>query len=81
MTSLSQDAQAVLDAYCTYADLLNRKVSHEEMLAVALCAAVDQVVPKELASLSKWPERYEIRRHFLAIAAELENAATIPKTP
>jgi len=33
------------------------------------------VVPSETASLSKWPERHEIRRQLLAIAAELREAA------
>ena len=33
---LSSAAQAVLDAYYTEADRLDREVSHEEMLAAAL---------------------------------------------
>jgi hypothetical protein len=51
MTNLSPAAQAVLDAYCTEADRLDREVSHEEMLAAALRAAVGPVVPmdKELS--------------------------------
>ena len=40
MNDLSPAAQAVLDAYFTHADLLNREVSHEEMLAAAIRAAV-----------------------------------------
>jgi hypothetical protein len=47
MTDLSVAAQAVLDAYFNHADLLNREVSHEEMLAAALRAAADQAVPKD----------------------------------
>ena len=43
MTNLSPAAQAVLDAYCTEADLLNREVSHEEMLAAALHAVAYQL--------------------------------------
>jgi len=43
MTDLSPQAQAVLDAYFNHADLLNREVSHEEMLAAALRAAADQL--------------------------------------
>ena len=35
---LSPAAQALLDAYFTHADLLNREVSHEEMIATALRA-------------------------------------------
>ena len=47
MSNLSPAAQAVLDAYFTHADLLNREVTHEEMLAAALRAAVGQVVPMD----------------------------------
>jgi hypothetical protein len=79
MTPLSPAAQAVLDAYYTHADLLNREVSHEEMLAAALCAAVDQVVPHEDSdpmddelSLQRRCQRQRTRRQLLAIASELE---------
>ena len=65
-TPLSPAAQAVLDAYYTEA-LRNRGVSHEEMLAAALRAAADQVVP---ANGSR--KNNEIRAEFLAIADELE---------
>jgi hypothetical protein len=41
--AVSAKTQAVLDAYFTHADLLNREVSHEEMLAAALRAAADQL--------------------------------------
>jgi len=40
---LSPTAQAVLDAYFTHADLLNREVTHEEMLAAALRAAAEKI--------------------------------------
>jgi hypothetical protein len=43
MTNLSPAAQAVLDAYCTEADRLDREVSHEEMLAAALHAVANQL--------------------------------------
>jgi len=43
MTKLSPAAQSVLDAYYTEADLRNREVSHEEMLAAALRAAAVQM--------------------------------------
>jgi hypothetical protein len=43
MTKLSPAAQAVLDAYYTEADLRNREVSHEEMLAAALHAVAYQL--------------------------------------
>ena len=55
---LSPAAQAVLDAYCTHADFLNREVSHEEMLAAALYAAAHHL-PND-------------RRQLAAIADELE---------
>ena len=79
MTDLSPAAQAVLDAYWTLADLLNREVSHDEMLAAALRAAADQVVPE--TNLPKYASFYEeaiqeacqdAREALLAIAAELE---------
>jgi hypothetical protein len=60
MTDLSPSAQAVLDAYFTHADLLNREVSHEEMIAAALRAA---------ALYCK-----RDRLHLLSIADELEDA-------
>jgi hypothetical protein len=76
MTNLSPAAQAVLDAYCTEADRLNREVSHEEMLAAAIRAAADQVVP---ATTTPWNSTLflirstpEIRAKLLAIADELE---------
>jgi len=68
MTDLSPAAQAVLDAYFTYADLLNREVSHEEMLAAALRAAADQVAPDDGISA----EVRQVLNKILAIATELE---------
>ena len=47
MTNLTAAAQAVIDAYCTEADRLDREVSHEEMLAAALRTAVGQAVPMD----------------------------------
>ena len=38
MLNVTAATQAVLDAYCTEADRLDREVSHEEMLAAALHA-------------------------------------------
>ena len=43
MLNLSPAAQAVLDAYFTEADRLDREVSHEEMLAAALHAVAYQL--------------------------------------
>jgi hypothetical protein len=78
MTDLSHAAQAVLDAYFTHADLLNREVSHEEMLAAAIRALADQVVPRP----ARFPEgeyrlgirdaKRDVRAAILAIATELE---------
>jgi hypothetical protein len=82
MTNLSPAAQAVLDAYCTEADRLDREVSYEEMLAAALRAAADQVVPDEShpkesqfwddEAEQEWQNNRHVRLQFLAIAAELE---------
>ncbi len=41
--NLSPQAQAVLDAYFTHADLLNREVSHEEMIGAAIRAAAEEL--------------------------------------
>jgi hypothetical protein len=62
MTNLSPAAQAVLDAYFTHADLLNREVTHEEMLAAALRAAASQLTS------AKSSDKLRV------IAAELENS-------
>jgi len=80
-TNLSPAAAAVRAAYSEGCYLLmpHRKHQLDGMacpgLAAALLAAADRVVPSETASLSKWPERHEIRRQLLAIAAELREAA------
>ena len=58
---LSPGAQALLDAYFTHADLLNREVSHEEMIAAALRALAVRVKGAD-----------DIRQDILAIATELE---------
>jgi hypothetical protein len=75
---LSPAAQAVLDAYWTLVDSLDRDASHEEMLAAALRAAADQVVP---ATTTPWNSTLfltlstpEVRAKLLAIADELEGA-------
>jgi hypothetical protein len=78
MTELSFSAQAVIDAYCTEADRLDREVSHEEMLAAALRAAADQVVPEQAEPVgdshdeARHDQWMRIRYRFLAIADELE---------
>ena len=75
----SSAAKAILDAYFTHADLLNREVSHEEMLAAAIRALADQVVPNEKApvlmsgpDLERLAQRQHTRAQILAIANELE---------
>lgn len=58
---LSPAAQAVLDAYFTHADLLNREVTHEEMLAAVLRALAMRINGAD-----------DIRQDVLDIANELE---------
>jgi hypothetical protein len=78
--TLSPAAQAVLDAYFTHADLLNREVTHEEMLAAALRAVANEVAPETpesqqgdpLMFMGIWSERRCIRFELLFIAGELE---------
>ena len=78
MADLSPQAQAVLDAYWTFADSLDRDASDEEVLAAALRAAADQVVPDDSQEAMHFTteairlNRQGVRRHLLAIAAELE---------
>ena len=57
----SPAAKAILDAYFTHADLLNREVSHEEMLAAAIRALAVRIKGADA-----------IRQDVLAIATELE---------
>lgn len=90
MTDLSPAAQEVLDAACTLADLLNREVSQDEMIAAALRALADQVVPQPpMIVEGGW--NYEqawavtvheyIRAKIHAIAAELEGSDEPTFTP
>ena len=80
---LSPAAKAILDAYFTHADLLNREVSHEEMIAAALRALADQVVPDEdepdwgacaemRCDIELFMDHHRKRVVILAIATELE---------
>lgn len=81
MTNLSPAARAVLDAYWTLADLLDRDVSSGEILAAALRAAADQVVPDKcppIEDFNEFDQGYAVahithRADLLAIAAELES--------
>jgi hypothetical protein len=73
MLNVIAAAQAVLDAYCTEADHLNREVSHEEMLAAALRAAANQC-KIEWNYHPDYPETESVVvvSELLAIADELE---------
>jgi uncharacterized protein with PhoU and TrkA domain len=75
MTNLSPAADAVLDAAFTLADNLDRDVTEAEMIAAALRAAADQVVPvpiKTQTSEEHWT-LLGVKNRLLAIADELEN--------
>ena len=88
MTTLSPDAQAVLDAF-TDSDTIHGLHLMTPRLAAALRAAADQVAPEEpypnpsvqqpggthmyyREQLARWEERKLTRADLLAIAAELE---------
>jgi hypothetical protein len=68
MAELSKEAQAVLDATFTLADNLDRDVTETEIIAAALRAAADQVVPANV----DYFKSLNVRRNLLAIADELE---------
>lgn len=76
-TPLSPQAQAVLDAVC---DNTEPDCDTQHLIAAALRAAVDQVVPEpsdldnELFSIFALRRRWVIRDLLLAIADELEGA-------
>ena len=74
---LSPAAEAVLDAYFTHADLLNREVSHEEMIAAAIRALADQLrlempLGDTDADAGVFAAHHAIHQRLLAIATELE---------
>ena len=78
MTNLSPAAQAVLGAYFTEANRLDREVSDIEMLAAALRAAADQAHPKahiedidyvHQSYVDGWKDALDL---ILTIADELE---------
>jgi hypothetical protein len=79
-SNLSPFAQAVLDAYYTEADRLDREVSHEEMLAAALRAAADEVAPMGYEDICtdgrmlQYEKQDPVRDKLFAIADELEGA-------
>ena len=76
-TPLSPAAQAVLKVACIHHGLFNEEIiQRRRMVAAALRAAADQVVPEF------WHEegdiyaetKHDVRADLLAIAAELEGA-------
>ena len=77
--SLSPAAQAVLDAVC---DNTEPDCDTQHLIAAALRAVADQVVPEEeamplnLALRLRWDARQHVRHEILAIAAELEGSVT-----
>jgi hypothetical protein len=72
------------DALSRAADLLNRDVTHEKRLAAALRAVAAQAVPSDAMeprnNLPMAMENDRIRREILAIAAELDQSASITPT-
>ena len=77
MNDLSPAAQAVANAYFTHADLLNREVSHEEMIAAALRALADQLrlelpLGDTDADAGVFAAHHAIHSAIHAIATELE---------
>jgi hypothetical protein len=76
MTNFSPAAQAVLDAVC---DNTEPDCDTQHLIAAALRAAADQVVPREPAKDPLWAsdayrQRADTRAYLLAIADELEGA-------
>ena len=74
---LSSAAHAVLDAYFTHADLLNREVSHKEMIAAAIRALADQLrlelpLGDTDADAGVFAAHQAITAAILTIATELE---------
>jgi len=81
MTKLSPAAQTVLKAACIHHGLFNEEiVQRRRMVAAALRAVADQVVPEDgdmpinLAHRVRWDARQSVRFQLFAIAAELEGA-------
>ena len=77
MTDLSPAAQAVLDAVC---DNTEPDCDTQHLIAAALRAAADQVVPDHANSVgdahddARRDQWMRIRRKLLAIAVELEGS-------
>jgi hypothetical protein len=80
-TNLSPATQAVLDAFENASDGEYVEgvwvVNERTMLAAALRAAADQVVPEQACQIygltQRENERQQVREELLAIAAELED--------
>lgn len=74
MTDLSPAAQAVLYAAAQAMECPDGFLPYErELMAAALRAASDQVVPSDPNMPERWEVKDEIRADLLAIADELEN--------
>ena len=81
MTDLSPVARAVLKAACIHHGLFNEEIiQRRRMIAAALRAAADQVVPNPIRlprnsyAEGAYDQRLMDRQKLLAIAAELEDA-------
>ena len=61
-TPLSPAAQAVMEAYCTEADRLNRAVTEAEMLAAALREVINQCQNGQ--GMIAAPELFQIAREL-----------------
>lgn len=73
MAELSPQAQAVLDAaFSAYWSAEQEAPNDEGMIAAALRAVADQVVPHTAARTDRAANRRKIRAEILAIADELE---------
>jgi hypothetical protein len=76
MSTLSPQAQAVMDATCKACPYISRSMAGS-VAAAALCAAADQECPPRPGDYNAetfdedWLVSDSIRRGFLAIAAEL----------
>lgn len=82
MTDLSLAAQALMDAYCTEADRRNRAVTEAEMVAAALRAMANKVLPhsawgsdRDSPAFYRWQQKMKTRSWILSIARELEEKA------
>ena len=76
MTNLSPAAQAVLDAYWTEADRLNRDADDSELIAAVLRAVADEVTPHMFL---KPQENLESRREAMVWGMDQQTQLTRQK--